>query len=130
MSTHTDRIILQGMTLFGYHGARPEERTLGQRFTVDLEVGADLAPAGRSDDLSQMLDYGLLYAETRLILEGEPLNLLEAVAERVAAAALGHEQALWVRVRIRKPGVAIRGSILEAAAVEILRFRQDGRASG
>ncbi len=130
MSTHTDRIILQGMTFFGYHGARPEERTLGQRFTVDLEVGADLAPAGRSDDLSQTLDYGLLYAETRAILEGAPLNLLETVAERVAAAALGHSQALWVRVRIRKPGVAIKGSILEAAAVEILRFRQDGRASG
>lgn len=130
MDTHTDRILLQGMTFFGYHGAGPEERVLGQRFIVDLEVGADLAPAGRGDDLSQTLDYGLLYADTRTVLEGEPLNLIEAVAERVAQAALSYEQALWVRVRIRKPGVAIKGGILEAAAIEIFRSRQDGGASG
>lgn len=124
MNTDSDHIRLEGMAFFGYHGAGREERTLGQRFVVDLHVGADLAAAGRSDDLSQTLDYGRLYQETRAILEGEPLNLLEAVAERVAAAALAHDQTLWVRVRIRKPGVAIEGSILEAAAVEILRSRE------
>lgn len=116
------------MTFFGYHGAKPEERALGQRFVVDLEAGADLAPAGRSDDLSRTVDYGELYHATRAVLEGEPLNLLETVAERVAAAALSHERVLWARVRIRKPGVAIHGSILAASAVEILRFH-DGQAA-
>jgi dihydroneopterin aldolase len=127
VSTDTDRIILSGMTFFGYHGARPEERALGQRFVVDLEVGADLAPAGRADDLTRTIDYGPLYQATREVVEGEPLALLEAVAERIAEAALSHDAALWARVRVRKPGVAIRGSILEAAAVEITRYRTPAR---
>ncbi len=109
------------MTFYGYHGARAQERVLGQRFVVDLEVGADLRSAGESDDLTRTIDYGELYQETKQILEGEPLNLLEAVAERIAAAALRHEGAQWARVRVRKPGVAIPGSILAEAAVEILR---------
>ena len=109
------------MVFFGYHGSRPEERTLGQRFVVDLEMGVDLAEAGRSDDLSRTVDYGELYRETRAVLEGEPLNLIEAVAERVAEKALAHERILSVRVRVRKPGVAIAGSILAASAVEIVR---------
>ena len=126
VDTDSDSILLEGMTFYGYHGARPEERSLGQRFVVDLEVGADLAPAGASDDLSRTINYSELYQETRAILEGEPLNLLEAVAERVAAAALAHEGALWVRVRVSKPGVAIEGSVLSAAAVEIARRAGEG----
>ena len=121
VDTNGDRIFLEGMVFFGYHGSRPEERTLGQRFVVDLEVGVDLAEAGRTDDLSRTVDYGELYRETRGVLEGEPLNLIEAVAERVAEKALAHERIRWARVRVRKPGVAIAGSILAASAVEIVR---------
>lgn len=121
MTTGNDRIILREMTFYGYHGARPQERVLGQRFVVDLEVGADLRSAGESDDLALTIDYGELYQETKQILEGEPLNLLEAVAERIAAASLRHKGARWARVRVRKPGVAIPGSILAEAAVEIVR---------
>lgn len=109
------------MTFYGYHGARPQERVLGQRFVVDLELGADLRSAGESDDLNRTIDYGELYHETKQIIEGEPMNLLEALAARIAAAALRHEGAQWARVRVRKPGVAIAGSILAEAAVEILR---------
>jgi dihydroneopterin aldolase len=125
VSTETDRIILEGMTFYGYHGDRPEERALGQRFVVDLEVGADLARAGDTDELSDTINYSELYEDTRTILEGEPLRLIEAVAERVATAALARERVLWVRVRVSKPSVAIPG-VLRAAAVEIVRFREGG----
>ena len=128
METNGDRIILEGMTFYGYHGARPEERALGQRFTVDLEVGADLATAGRSDDLSQTIDYGELYHAVRAVVEGEGLNLLEAVAERVAMRALEDRRAAWVRVRVRKPSVPLAGSVLAASAVEIVRFQREARA--
>jgi len=128
VNTDNDRIILRGMTFYGYHGARPEERFLGQRFVVDLEVGADLRTAGKSDDLAHTIDYGELYGETKRILEGPPLNLLEAVAERIAASALRHDGARWARVRVHKPGVPITGSILTEATVEITRVaaRFDG----
>lgn len=126
----SDRIILEGMTFYGYHGHLPEERALGQRFTVDLQVGSDLAPAGATDDLEQTVDYAALYAEVRRIVEGEPVRLIETLAARVAAAALREPRALWVRVRVSKPGVAIPGSILASAAVELVRRRARDDADG
>ncbi len=124
MDTSGDKIILEGMTFYGYHGARLEERALGQRFVVDLEIGIDLSEAGRTDDLAYTLDYGEIYHNTKRILEGEPHKLLEAVAERVARAALGYDGATWVRVRVRKPSVAIEGGVLSASAVEIVRSKE------
>lgn len=118
------------MVFYGYHGAGPEERALGQRFVVDLEAGADLAPAGRSDDMAETVDYGELYRVVREVLEGAPLRLLEAVAEQIAAGTFAFERVQWVRVRIYKPGVAIAGSILTAAAVEITRYQQETNANG
>ncbi len=47
-----DKISLNRMTFYGYHGVIPEERTLGQRFIVDVDLLLDLKSAGRSDDLA------------------------------------------------------------------------------
>ncbi|HZK19007.1 MAG TPA: dihydroneopterin aldolase, partial [Clostridia bacterium] len=55
--TVKDRIFLQGLQFFGYHGVLPEERELGQRFTVDLEMAMDLAEAGRTDNLDDTVNY-------------------------------------------------------------------------
>ena len=52
-----DRILLNGMTFYGYHGVRPEEKELGQRFVVDVEMELDLRAAGTSDDLTDTVDY-------------------------------------------------------------------------
>lgn len=120
VSDTEDRLLLEGMVFYGYHGHRPEERTLGQRFIVDLELGVDVADAGRTDDLDKSINYAEVYQSTKRIVEGEPYDLLESVAERVAAAALEHERAEWVRVRIRKPGVAIEG-VLASSGVQVFR---------
>ena len=53
----SDIISLVGITLYGYHGARPEERTLGQRFVVDVDLEADLRNAGATDDLDATVSY-------------------------------------------------------------------------
>ena len=50
-----DRIILRDLGFFGYHGVMPEEAVLGQRFFIDLVCGADLAEAGRSDELQHSI---------------------------------------------------------------------------
>ncbi len=122
MEGFTDRIALRGMVFYGRHGARSAERELGQRFVVDLEVGADLSEAGRTDDLGRTISYSELYRLAREVVEGEPRNLLEAVGERICERALAYDRALWVRVRITKPSVPIPGA-LEAAEVELLRRR-------
>ncbi|MDE2768139.1 MAG: dihydroneopterin aldolase [Chloroflexota bacterium] len=121
-----DTISLVGITLYGYHGVRPEERALGQRFVVDLELESDLRRAGETDTLDATVNYSEAYELVAEIIEGEPVNLLETLAERIARAMF--EQFSLVqrsRVRIAKPGVAISGSILREAAVTIDRERTD-----
>lgn len=120
-----DHILLEGMTFFGRHGTLPAERELGQRFVVDIEMRVDLRPAGLSDDLGQTVDYGAVHDLVKKIAEGEPLNLIEAVAERVATAILqDHPRVETIRVRVAKPDVRLEDTILGGSAVEILRHQK------
>lgn len=117
-----DRILLEGMVFFGFHGTQEAERVLGQRFEVDVELWLDLAPAGMSDDLMQSVDYSAVYRSTRAVVEGEPLALTEAVAERIAAAALAESERIrQVRVRVRKPNVRLEDTVLAGSVVEVTR---------
>ena len=119
-----DRILLEGMVFFGRHGALPAERELGQRFVVNVEMRLDLQPAGTTDDLAKTVDYGEVHRLVRSIVEGEPVNLIEAVAEKVAASVLKHHQSVdEVRVKVAKPDVRLGDTVLESAAVEVLRRR-------
>ena len=119
-----DRIILSGMQFYGFHGVNAEERTLGQPFTVDLEAELDLSAACRSDHLSDTVSYTHLYRLVKDVMEGEPLNLLETAAGRIAGEVLEQHQGISaVRVRVQKPRPPIRGSVIDSAAVEIYRSK-------
>ncbi len=120
----SDRIILEGMVFFGYHGTRPEENSLGQRFVVDVALQLDLRAAGLADDLAATVDYSAVHASARAIVEGPPLKLTEAVAERIAAAVLAeHPMVQAVEVRVRKPNVRLGDTVLAGSIVEIVRRR-------
>jgi 7,8-dihydroneopterin aldolase/epimerase/oxygenase len=120
----TDRILLEGMIFFGYHGTLAPENELGQQFIVDVEVECDLRAAGESDDLARTVDYSAVHRQAQAIVEGPPLRLTEAVAERIAAAIL-REHALVeaVRVKVAKPQVRLGATVLRGSAVEITRRR-------
>ena len=123
-----DRILLEGMVLHGRHGTLPAERELGQPFVVDVELRLDLRPAGLSDDLAQTVDYGEVHRRAREIAEGEPVNLTETVAERIATAVLENHPAVQaVRVKVAKPHVRLADTVLAGSAVEILRRRDADR---
>ena len=117
-----DRIRLEGMVFYGRHGVDPAEKSLGQRFTVDVEIERDLRKPGRTDDLHDTVNYAHVYHVARQVLEGPSKNLIEAVAEeiarRLAESCNGLEA---IRVRVRKPEAPIKGSVLAAASVEIER---------
>ena len=98
----TGRLILSGLTGFGYHGNNPAERKFGQTFAVDLEVTLDTQRAAASDRIDDTLSYPILEKMARKILEGEPANLLETVAERIAAAILKQPRVVEVTVRVSK----------------------------
>ena len=116
-----DRIILSGLTFYAYHGVHPEERALGQRFVVDVTLARDLRPGGESDDVNQTTSYSAVYKTVKRVVEGPPLNLIEAVAERIAAAILAEHGGDLVTVRVAKPWAPVKGMTEGLAAVEITR---------
>jgi dihydroneopterin aldolase len=119
-----DEILLEGMRFYGFHGVNPEEKTLGQRFVVDIAVSADLREAGQVDDLNTTISYSAIFHAVRPVVEEQRFDLLEALAEMIAATVLrAFAQAEGITVTVRKPGVAIKGAILDAAGVRIHRHR-------
>jgi dihydroneopterin aldolase / 2-amino-4-hydroxy-6-hydroxymethyldihydropteridine diphosphokinase len=97
-----DRIELRGLRVLGVHGALPEEQDRAQPFEIDLDVEADLAGAGASDDLSDTVDYGAITAVAAAVVGGERFRLLERLAERIASEVAG------VDSRIRSVTVSVR----------------------
>ena len=119
----TDRIILNGMQFYGFHGNNPEERALGQTYLVDLTVELDLLKPGISDRLEDTISYTHLYRVVKSVLEGESKNLLEATAQSIADRLLADFPLTGVRLQVKKPHPPIKGSVIEYAAVEIYRTR-------
>ncbi len=101
-ATH-DQITLRGIAGYGHHGVFAEERQLGQRFVVDVRCTLDLAAAAETDDLSHTVDYGELARAVVADIEGDPLNLIEALADRIAQTCLKAPQVRTVEVSVHKP---------------------------
>ena len=104
----TDRISLAGLRCFGKHGVEPEERERGQDFIVDVDCWLDLSKAGRTDSISDTIDYTDLIGQVRSIVEDESHLLLESLAARLVEALLRRSKVSSVSVAISKPAVAER----------------------
>lgn len=118
-----DKIYVERMEFYGYHGVFPEENRLGQRFAVDLTVSLDLKKAGETDDLDYSVNYGELYQVCKNIVEGKPYKLVESVAEKIAGSLLQQFPLIAeVQVKVIKPDPPIPGHY-RAVAVEITRGR-------
>lgn len=120
-----DRIQVTGMRFYGYHGVFAEETKLGQRFNVDLTIGLDLSIAGKTDDLRESVNYAELYEVTKQVVEGKPLQLVEALADRIAEQVLLLDsRILETTIKVIKPDPPIAGHY-EHVGVEIHRKRGD-----
>jgi 7,8-dihydroneopterin aldolase/epimerase/oxygenase len=106
-SEQVDRVALRGLTVRGHHGVFPHERENGQVFVVDLVLGLDTAPAAATDDLTRTVHYGEVAEEVAAVISGEPVNLLETLAQRIAGTCLGHEVVQEVEVTVHKPEAPI-----------------------
>ena len=117
----SDGIELRGMSFFGRHGVRPEEREQPQEFKVDVDVEADLSRAARSDQVADTVDYTKLRRIARDVIEGPPASLLETLAGRIAEKVLELPGVASVSVRIAKRPASMQP--IDAAAVRINRTR-------
>ncbi|MCI0689575.1 MAG: dihydroneopterin aldolase [Sporichthyaceae bacterium] len=102
-----DRIALHGLSGRGRHGVYDHERVDGQEFIVDLVLSLDTRAAAASDDLSATVDYGALAAGVVAVIEGEPVNLIETLAQRIAERCLAEPAVDTVEVTVHKPQAPI-----------------------
>ena len=118
----SDQILLTGMKFFGHHGCTAEERALGQMLSVDVELNLELSKAGKSDDLSDTVDYVAVFDEIKIIAEGS-YALIETVAENIADKILSSFAPVeTVKVIVRKAAPAEVGEF--DAVVSITRHAQ------
>ncbi|WP_055693782.1 dihydroneopterin aldolase [Streptomyces prasinopilosus] len=117
-----DRVALHGLKARGHHGVFPKEREEGQTFIVDLVLGLDIRPAAAHDDLTKTVHYGIVAEEVVAIVRGEPVNLIETLAERIAQVCLKHDVVREVEVRVHKPDAPITVPF-DDVTVTIIRSR-------
>ncbi len=99
-----DRVSLLGLRAFGRHGVFDHERRDGQEFVVDAVLWLDTRAAAAADDLSLTVDYGSVAARLAAIVSGEPVALIETLADRLAAACLAADPAVGeVEITVHKP---------------------------
>ena len=106
-----NKILLQNMMFYGFHGVHEYEREQGQRFYIDVEICADLSAASKSDNIMETIDYSLIYNQVKEVMENHRFQLLEAVGAHIAEAILNTTSATEVTIRIRKPSVPIPGPL-------------------
>ena len=119
----TDRIVLTGLRARGRHGVYDFERANGQEFVVDVVLELDLRPAARSDDVRDTVDYSELAERLVAIVGGEPVNLIETLAERLAAACLADNRVAAATVTVHKPQAPIPHDFADVA-VTVERRRE------
>lgn len=115
-----DRIVLAGMEFHAFHGVYPEEKRLGARFSVDVELQVNVSG---QDRLEETVDYSLVYAFVRERVTGTRFALIEALAADLAAGLLSSQPlAAAVTVRVHKPAAPLPG-IVRDVFVEVNRQR-------
>jgi dihydroneopterin aldolase len=118
----TDLLTLTGLRATGHHGVFDHERRDGQEFVVDLAIETDFAAAAASDDLANTIHYGVLAEQVVAAIERDPVDLIETLAERIAALVLEYSAAASVTVTVHKPSAPITVPFADVA-VTITRSR-------
>ncbi len=100
-----DIVYLKNYTVVAKHGYYKEEHAKAQRFIVSVEVTCDVRDAGHTDDLASTLNYEFIRKSVHDILMKSPHDLIESLAEEIAALALAHPKSKTVKVDISKPDI-------------------------
>jgi len=102
-----DQIVIRGLRGIGHHGVLAHERRDGQEFSIDVSLDVRTSTAAASDDLSDTVDYGLVAQAVHAVIVGEPVDLVETLAQKVADACLAFPGVSRVAVTVHKPHAPI-----------------------
>lgn len=120
-----DKILMNNLGFYGYHGVLKEESVLGQKFFLDIELYLDTNKAGCTDDINESVSYADVYEVVKNIVENKRFNLLEALSHNIAMEVL--EKFYLVKeimVRVKKPEAPVNG-IYDYFGVEIRRTKNE-----
>ena len=106
-----DRIRIARIRELGTHGVLPEEKVRPQPFEVDVELLVDTAAAGRSDALSDTVDYGAVCEAVSRVVKSEQYELLERLAARIAEVCRTDPRVTGVVVEVRKMHPPVRALV-------------------
>ena len=121
-----DIIRIAGIKSFGHHGALPEEKRLGQRFTVSVDLEVDTRPAAAADDLKLTVDYAEVIRTVEAQLTGKPVYLIETLAQQIAARILGTFPVVKaVTVEVTKPFAPVAAEFEGHGDILDRRHRRD-----
>ena len=124
MHVGSDRISISGLRGRGLHGVYPRERVEGQTFVVDAVLELDTRAAAAGDDLACTADYGSIAEKLVAVIEGEPVNLIETLAARLAGICLTDPAVSAVEITVHKPDAPITVPF-EDVSVTIRRERAE-----
>jgi dihydroneopterin aldolase len=125
MTSDSDLIRLSGLRVRGHHGVFDFERRDGQDFIVDVELEVDTRAAAATDDLARTVHYGELAEALATVISGEPVNLLETLADRLMRVCLAADPGVsGATVTVHKPQAPIALTFSDVA-VSIRRSRRD-----
>ncbi|MEM9938597.1 MAG: dihydroneopterin aldolase [Pseudomonadota bacterium] len=120
----TDRISISNLRIHGYHGVKEAEKSLGQKFHVDIAYTIKRQPSG-PDRMNETVCYGAVCDLAARVSQSETFNLIETLADRIAAAVLSEFDLVQsIEIEIRKPSAPV-SHIIDHVAVAITRSRDD-----
>lgn len=122
MERERDRISLRGLKFYAYHGAMPEEKVLGQRFSIDVDLFQSLHTAGESDRVEDTINYAEVYEMVKRVVSDEHCHLIERLAQRIVDRIFAEFSCDAIRIEIHKPEAPIPG-VLEDVSINIYRER-------
>ena len=116
-----DQIYINNLEFIGFHGVFPEEKKLGQKFLVSLELIVDTKEAGKTGDLTKSVHYGLVAQDVERVFLEKSIDLIETCAENIAEMVLKkYELVKEVKVTVKKPWAPLQMHF-ENVAIEISR---------
>lgn len=118
---HLDRIAVRGISATGHHGVFESEKREGQTFVVDVVLGVDTREAAATDDLAATVNYAEIAADVVALIQAEPVDLIEKLAQQIADACLARELVQAVEVTVHKPEAPV-GVPFGDVAVTITRL--------
>ncbi|HYK26636.1 MAG TPA: dihydroneopterin aldolase [Streptosporangiaceae bacterium] len=118
-----DKISILGLRAHGRHGVFASERETGQEFIVDAVLWLDTGAAAAADDLALTADYGAITDRLAAIIGGDPVDLIETLAARLAAACLADDVVHEAEVTVHKPNAPVAQRVADVT-VTIRRGRE------